>query len=110
MQEVNKTAQSLIEMRNELTQSLGNKYIEVGKTEEVEVNGSKRIEVNRQVKEKLQKVNAVPNLYKIREELLFKDYPHNLSNTYKNEHSTEHVGENIKEHGKGSTKQSIHIR
>ena len=51
----------------------------------------------------------MPNLYKIREELLFKDYPHNLSNTYKNEHSTEHVGENIKEHGKESTKQRTEV-
>jgi hypothetical protein len=54
MQEVNKTAQSLIEMRNELTQSLGNKYIEAGKTEEVEVNGSKRIEVKKEFAEEYQ--------------------------------------------------------
>ena len=73
------------------------------------IGNPKDKEVNRQVKEKLQKVNAVPNLYKIREELLFKDYPHNLSNTYKNEHSTEHVGENIKEHGKESTKQRTEV-
>lgn len=54
MQEVNKTAQSLIEIRNELVQSLGNKYIEAGKTEEVEVNGSKQIEIKKEFAEEYQ--------------------------------------------------------
>lgn len=90
--------------------SNGNSWVTNNRCERGEVIGNpKDKEVNRQVKEKLQKVNAVPNLYKIREELLFKDYPHNLSNTYKNEHSTEHVGENIKEHGKESTKQRTEV-
>ena len=66
--------------------SNGNSWVTNNRCERGEVIGNpKDKEVNRQVKEKLQKVNAVPNLYKIREELLFKDYPHNLSNTYKNE-------------------------
>lgn len=43
MQEVNKTAQSLIEIRNELVQSLGNKYIEAGKTEEVLLSETERV-------------------------------------------------------------------
>ena len=65
--------------------SNGNSWVTNNRCERGEVIGNpKDKEVNRQVKEKLQKVNAVPNLYKIREELLFKDYPHNLSNTYKN--------------------------
>ena len=90
--------------------SNGNSWVTNNRCERGEVIGNpKDKEVNRQVKEKLQKVNAVPNLYKIREELLFKDYPHNLSNTYKNKHATEHVGENIKEHGKGSTKQRTEV-
>ena len=73
------------------------------------IGNPKDKEVNRQVKEKLQKVNAVPNLYKIREELLFKDYPHNLSNTFQNKLATAHVGDNIKEHGKGSTQQRTDV-
>lgn len=70
--------------------SNGNSWVTNNRCERGEVIGNpKDKEVTRQVKEKLQKVNAVPNLYKVREELLFKDYPHEPAN----EQAKERAGE-----------------
>ena len=70
--------------------SNGNSWVTNNRCERGEVIGNpKDKEVTRQVKEKLQKVNAVPNLYKVREKLLFKDYPHEPAN----EQAKERAGE-----------------
>lgn len=54
IKEIGKTYESFMEMKRDLLQSLGDKYVADGKTEEVEENGQKNVNVKEEFREEYQ--------------------------------------------------------